>query len=162
MGRFIVMSFFIICFMFSINVLNLLNVCYEYGSAVSGCPAEAGAGHPFIPGTRFEPLFGYSFQDADGNTFDMSDPNSFNQTITNAVKYRPAPSGITDIFGFFSWVITGVRLIANIFITPFYGLPMFLTNNFGIPSFITVGIGAVLGIVQLLGLYEFATGRQIF
>jgi hypothetical protein len=162
MGRFIVMSFFIICFMFSINILNMLNVCYEYGSLASGCPNEAGTGHAFLPGTRFEPLFGYTFKDADGNTVDMSNPDSFNQTMMNAAKYRPAPAGITDIFGFFSWVITGVRLIVNVFITPFYGLPMFLTNNFHIPAFITMGFGAILGLVQLLGVYEFATGRSLW
>jgi hypothetical protein len=162
MGRFVVMSFFIISFMFALNILNTLNVCYQYGSAVSGCPAEAGTGHAFIPGVRFEPLFGYTFVDADGNTLDFTNSTSFNQTIQNSVKYRPAPAGITDIFGFFSWVITGVKLLVNVFVTPLYGLPQFITNYMYVPSFITTPLGVLLGIVQLLGIYEFATGRSVF
>lgn len=162
MGRFVVMSFFIICFMFATNILNMMNVCYQFGNALTECPDEPGIGHPYIPGARFEPLFGYTFKDADNNLVNMSDPASFNRTIENAVKYRPAPAGITDIFGFFSWIITGVKLLANVLITPFYSLPMFLTNTFYIPAFISIGIGALLGLVQLFGIYEFATGRNIW
>jgi hypothetical protein len=114
----------------------------------------------FIP-IRIEPMFSYTFSDADGNIVDPSNMTSYNQTMLNAVKYRPAPAGITDIFGFFTWIVTGVKLILNIFMTPIFGVPQFMTNYLYVPAFITVGLGAMLTIVQLAGLYEFASGREI-
>lgn len=160
MRKFMFITIWIISAMFALNLLNTLNLCYMWGNVLSICPNEAGVGHMFIP-VRIPALFGYTIQDADGNTLDMNDANSFNQTFTNVAKYRPAPAGITDIFGFFSWILTGVKLVINIFVTPIFGLPQFLTNYFYVPAFVSVGFGAMLGIIQICGVYEFATGREL-
>jgi hypothetical protein len=162
MGRIIMIDFWIICIMSALGTVNMANTCFELGNTVVGCPNEPGTGHPWIPGVRIEPLFKNTFMDADGNLVDMNDPDSFNRTLQNTVSYKPAPSGITDIFGFFSWVITGVRVLANIFIAPIFGLAQFVTNNFYVAAFVTSSFMGIFGMLQILSIYEFATGRTIF
>ena len=149
----------IIGIMFIINMLNTLNICYMLGTPyVSECPGP-GVGHPFIV-MPAKPLFGYDLTDATGNTASYGNFTQWNQTMRDAATYKQAPSGITDIFGFFSWIVTGIKFILNMLFLPIYGFPQWMTN-FWIPEFITEGFGAILFIIQLLGIYEWATGRPI-
>lgn len=142
------------------NMLNFLNICYMTGGTVSGCPLEAGTGHMFIP-VQYQTWMSYTFRDANNNLVDPNNQTSWNQTLTNAAEYKPAPTGITDIFGFFTWVVNGVKLIINTLLSPIYGFPQFIVKYFWVPEFIMIYISGVLGFIQILGLYEFTTGRPI-
>jgi len=153
-------SFYIITFMFAMTLLHQINTCYMFGSTVVGCPSEPGMGHPMIP-FEVNPLFGYTFKDSENRVVNASDSASFNSTFIDIVSYNPAPSGLSDVYGFFSWVVTGGKLMVNAFFFPLFGFPGYLTS-FWIPTFVTYPIGGLLFLIQIVGLYEFLSGREIF
>ena len=160
MGRATQIAFYIMCFSLSMSLLNQINLCYQYGSLMGGCPSEPGMGRQFFPMPTNGTLIGYQLHDANGNVINPSDINSYNATMQNTVAYAPAPSGITDIFGFFTWVLAGGRLIVNAFFMPLFGFPQLLTQ-FYVPTFVTYPIGTLLMLIQIVGLYEFFSGREI-
>jgi hypothetical protein len=154
--------------MLGFNLLYLINTCYAMGGLVDYCHVpgaaiEPGMGKPLFAAS-YPTLIGFGFTDANNNYINLSDTSpaglaAWNKSITSAAEYRPAPGGITDIFGFFSWVVTGMRLIVNIFITPFYDLPMWVSQNFGIIPILTMPFGVALGVLQMIGLFQWATTR---
>jgi len=149
------------------NLLNDMNTCFQYGDAAveplvgaGVCPNPTATGHPFIP-LEIQPLWGYEIRDSDANTINVSDSTDYNASLTGVVSFDPAPQGLNDVFGFFSFVITGARFMVNTFFMTLFGFPSFLTQ-FNIPAFVTTPIGVVLFVIQMVGMYEFLTGRDIF
>ena len=161
MGYFARVTFYMLMIAFTINILNALNLCYLYGSALAACPNEAGTGHAFIP-VQYQTWLDYTFRDAKNNVVDVTNQASWNQTMNVATEYQAAPQGLNDIFGFFTWVINGGKLIVNTLLSPVYGFPQFIVTYFWVPQFLMNYVAATLGIIQIFGLYEFFTGRDIF
>jgi len=160
-------SYFIVTVMFSLTLLHQVNACYHYGYdavivkagySLSVCPIDSqGVGHPFIP-VNYNPLFGYEFRDANNNVVDTSDFESYNRTMHSAITYSPTPD-LTDIFGIFSWVLNGIRILSNTFFMPVYGFPEFLMN-FHVPYMLTLPLGTLLFLIQIIAIYEIASGRR--
>ena len=165
MGRAMVLSFFIVfCVSFSISLWYEINSYYISGYYTNPSDASswnAGVNHPLFSMTVRPLIGGYVFRDADNNVANYSSTSSYNSTMQNVAAYKPAPLGLSDIFGFFSWVITGIKLIINAFFMPLFGFPT-LMESFWIPNFITQPFGGLLFILEILGLYEFTTGRDPF
>jgi hypothetical protein len=169
-------AFYMLAFNLALLLMTNFNDCYECGNnpvvscptrtaALStACPNEVGTGHPFLPGVDVEPMWKQDSMivDARGVTVNASDFSSYNDSLQSAASYKTAPSGITDIFGFFSWVITGIRLIVNLLFMPLFGVPQFFVTHFWVPIFLAGSMGTLLFIIQLIGIYSFATGREVF
>jgi len=160
MGRAVTIAFYIICLSFSMSLLHEINTCYQYGNAVPGCPDEPGIGHPYMP-FDIQPLFTYEFKGSENIFINATNSSSYQNTLQDVVEYKPAPAGLTDIFGFFTWVIAGGRFIVNAFFMPLFGFPK-LIQKFWIPEFVTYPIASILFLIQVVGIYEFFSGREVF
>jgi hypothetical protein len=162
----------------------MFNQCYAYGVRKDinpitqksyGSPlcsnnplsTDYGTNHSFIQ-FSITPMFDVGFNDQNNNVvtgdqLSSGDYSQYNQSMQNFIGYKPAPSGITDIFGFFSWVITGIRLLFNAFFMPLIGLPQFLmAEPFYLPAFMAGGLGVLIFILQISAAVEFATSRWLY
>lgn len=160
MSRAIQIAFWIICFSYAMSFMHEVNGCYQFGNTLSHCPDEAGTNRPFIP-FEFNPLFTYSIRDGNNNVINASDPDAVQAALQDAAQYKPGPESLIDSFGFFSWVVTGGRFLVNGFFMTLTGFPS-LMQQFWIPYIAALPIGAILFIIQMIGLYEFFSGRELF
>jgi len=160
MSRAMTLSFFIMTLMFSITMLHQINGCYQYGDAVVGCPDDTATAHPFIP-FDVTPIFGYEFRDAENNVVNATDQSYYNSTLKNTVNFDPAPNSLLEGLAIFSFVINAGKFMVNSFFMPLFGFPAFL-QQFSIPQLATIPIGTTMFIIQVVGLFEFVTGREVF
>jgi len=167
MSRAMDIAFWLICFSFGINVLHDINVCYRYGYATtesllgaSLCPDEAGTGHPFID-FEVPTMWGYTFKNADNVEVNPNDPAQYSAELNKLTNYNPSPTSVSNIFWVFSWIIIAIRFIVNTLFTPLFGVSAML-ERFWIPKFVTYMIGAILFFIQIIGGYEFLTGKEVF
>lgn len=163
MSRWFNISIFVYMFMFGIMMFQHFNMCYFYGSLYPMCSltSVSGMNRPFLE-MKIVPLFGYGIQDYNSNTVNPNDVTAYNSSMQTFVSYKPPPSGITDVFGFFSWVITGGRMLFNAFMLPLIGLPDFFTNQLLFPPFMSYSFGSIIFLLQTSALIEYFTSRWLF
>jgi len=169
MGRMMVIAFFIMAFSMGMSLMHQINYCYFFGNSgavvngfdTSGCPDESGVNRTFIPFT-IAPLWDYQNNLRDQNNTRIVPTlfSSFSNTLVGAITYAAAPLGLEDALGFFTWTIGAARFIVNTFFMPLFGLPEFL-SSFYVPLFLGKLLSPVVFACQMLGIYEFFSGRTV-
>ena len=169
MGRMMAIAFFIMAFSMGMSLLHQVNYCYFYGNSgaivngfdTSGCPSEPGMNRTYIPFT-VAPLWDYNnnLRDQNNTRLVPSLFSSFSNGLIDLVTYAAAPLGLEDAFGFFTWTIGAGRFIVNTFFMPLFGFPEFL-SSFYVPLFLGKLFSPVIFACQMLGLYEFFSGRTV-
>jgi hypothetical protein len=118
-------------------------------------------GRPLIGWSR-PPRIGDDFIRLDNGTVVYANQTAdYNATIRDVLGFDPikSPGGsFEDTYGFFSFVIKGLRYMVNILIMPLVGFPLLLAD-FGVPYYFIFPITTLILIIVIIGMVEFLSNR---
>jgi hypothetical protein len=148
----IVIAFFLIGFNLSMGIVNGYNFLHE-----------ADTGHPLVDYEQ-EQLIRDDFITTDGGKrINASDATQYNESVSGLMQFYPikdsSAGGFMDYFGFFSFVVRGIRVLVNTVALSLFGF-VFLLAEFGVPWYFLTPIASVSLLVVIISIVEILSGRQ--
>lgn len=140
-----------ICFNLALGVLNFYNGLHEDNT-----------GSPLIPYKMNEQVDSRLIRTDTGATINASDPNDFNSSIQDVIGFDPMvdqQGSFFDLYAFYSFVVKGARILIQMIVMPFFGVPQLLAD-FGFPAYIYIPVAVMGLLVIVMGLIEFLSNRS--
>ena len=149
------LAVYIAMFLLSMNLgFTIVNLIDEY--------MISSLGHSIFQASRIEPYETYgSFHDYTDNETNLTNVYDVKNTVDREIDYGPQ-EGIADSTDY--WAITKSSLvtIVNLLFGGFIGLPLFVYHIVGVGIFTVLSpIFIVMGIIQILGIYEIIRGTSL-